>query len=202
MVGSLPGGSPQEIISPLENVLSMDSQNKYASLTPTNPYAHISNSNSPVPLSTYSCSPAPSDFSLPLHASHPQAQPLPQCVFETVAPQVQLKSTMANLDVDMAAYTQGLANFDISLDMACPTSYLRSPRCRLTYPSICSPMHFQHQQQHQAHLLIAAPVAVSVDNRARGRHRASRSCVPLPLLTSHVAWLAANPQFSSTSWVS
>ena len=142
MVGSLPGGSPQEIISPLENVLSMDLQNKYALLTPTNPYAHISNSNSPVPLSTYSCSPAPSDFSLPLHASHPQAQPLPQCVFETVAPQVQLKSTMANLDVDMAAYTQGLANFDISLDMACPTSYPRSPRCRLTYPSICSPMHF------------------------------------------------------------
>jgi hypothetical protein len=127
MFGSLPGGSPQEMfISPLENVLSMDSQNKYASSAPTNPYAHISNSNAPVPLSTYSGSPAPSDLSLPLHASHPQAQPLPQRVLETVALQVQAKSTMANLDVDMAAYTQGLANFDIPLDMAYPTS---CPRC-------------------------------------------------------------------------
>ena len=147
MFGSLPGGSPQEMfILPLENVLSMDSQNKYASLALTNPYAHISNSNSPVPLSTYSGSPAPSDFSLPLHASHPQAQPLPQRVLETVALQVQAKSTMANLDVEMAAYTQGLANFDIGripLDMACPMSCLRCPRCRLTYLSICSLMHFK-----------------------------------------------------------
>ena len=60
----------------------------------------------------------------------------------------------------------------------------------------------KHQQQHQAHLPIAAPVAVPMDNRARSRHRASQSCVPLPLLTSHVTWLAANPQFSSTSRLS
>ena len=165
MFGSLPGGSPQEMfILPLENVLSMDSQNKYASLALTNPYAHISNSNSPVPLSTYSGSPAPSDFSLPLHASHPQAQPLPQRVLETVAPQVQAKSTMANLDVEMAAYTQGLANFDI---WAHPSGYGLS----YVVPEM-SPLSFDifehmftnalqgHQQEHRAHLPIAAPVAV------------------------------------------
>ena len=139
--GLLPGGSPQEMfISPLENILSMDSQNQYGSLPPMNSYVRISNSNSPVPLST---SPAPSDFSLPLQALHPQAQPLPQRVLETVAPQMQAKSTMANLDIDMAAYTQGLANFDIPLDMACPMSCPRIARRRLTYPSICSPMHFK-----------------------------------------------------------
>ena len=88
-------------------------------------------------------SPAPSNFSLPLHASHPQAQPLPQRVLETVAPQAQARNTMASLDIDMAVYTQGLANFDIPLDMACPTSCPRMPCCRLTYPSICSPMHFK-----------------------------------------------------------
>ena len=42
MFGSLPGGSPQEMfILPLKNVLSMDLQNKYASLALMNSYAHI-----------------------------------------------------------------------------------------------------------------------------------------------------------------
>jgi hypothetical protein len=167
MFGSLPGGgSPQEMfISPLENVLSMDSQNTYASLAPTNAYAHISSSNSPVPPSTYSGSPAPSDFSLSLH-SH--AQPQPQRIFEAMASQAQAKSTMANLDVDMAAYTQGLANFNIPLDMG--LSYVVPEMPPLSF-DISEHMftsalqgHQPHQQQQQVHLPIAAPVAVPVDN--------------------------------------
>src|SRR5258708_19464190 len=121
MFGSLPaGGSPQEMfISPLENVTSVDSQNAYVSLAPANAFRQISHANSPVPASTYSGSPAPSDFSLPLHASHyPHTQSQPHRVLETGAPQVHPKSTMANLAVDMAAYTQGLATFNTPLDPA------------------------------------------------------------------------------------
>lgn len=168
MFGSLPGGgSPQEMfISPLENVASVDSQNAYVSLAPTNAFAQISHANSPVPASTYSGSPAPSDFSLPLHASHPHAQSQPHRVLGTVAPQVQAKSTMANLDVDMAAYTQGLANFNIPLDMG--LSYVVPEMPPLSF-DISEQMfanalqEHQHQQQQQAHLPIAAPIAVPVD---------------------------------------
>ena len=162
-------GSPQEMfISPLENVMSMDSQNSCASLAPMNPYAHISHANSPVPPSTYSGSPAPSDFSLPLHASHSQAQPQSQRVLEAVAPQVQTKSIMANLDVDMAAYTQGLANFNIPLDMG--LSYVVPEMPPLSFDiseqmfSNALQEHQPHQQQQQVHMPIAAPVAVPVDN--------------------------------------
>jgi hypothetical protein len=168
MFGSLPGGgSPQEMfISPLENVASVDSQNAYVSLAPTNTFAQISHANSPVPASTYSGSPAPSDFSLPFHASHPHAQS--HRVLETVAPQVQAKSAMVNLDVDMAAYTQGLANFNIPLDMG--LSYVVPEMPPLSF-DISEQMfanalqeHQQHQQhQQQAHVPIAAPVAVPVD---------------------------------------
>ena len=168
MFGSLPGGgSPQEMfISPLENVAS---QNAYVSLAPTNAFAQISHANSPVPTSTYSGSPAPSDFSLPLHASHLHAQPQPHRVFENVAPQVQAKSTMANLDVDMAAYTQGLANFNIPLDMG--LSYVVPEMPPLSFDiseqmfanALQEHQHQPHQQQQQAHLPIAAPVAVPVD---------------------------------------
>jgi hypothetical protein len=93
MFGTLPGsGSPQEMfISPLENIMSMNSQSAFGSLAPTNPYAHISSANSPVPLSTYSGSPAPSDYSLSLHASHHHAQSQPQRVLDSV----QAKSNMA-----------------------------------------------------------------------------------------------------------
>ena len=169
MFGSLPGTSPQEMfISPLENVMSMDSQNKYAPLAATNLYAHISNSNSPVPLSTYSGSPAPSDLSLSLHASHPQVQLQSQRVLEAVAPQA--KSTMANVDVDMAAYSQGLANFNIPLDMG--LSYVVPEMPPLSFDisehmftsALQEHQHQPHQQQQQAHLPIAAPVAVPVDN--------------------------------------
>jgi hypothetical protein len=172
MFGSLPaGGSPQEMfISPLENVTSVDSRNAYASLAPANAFPHISHANSPVPASTYSGSPAPSDFSLPLHASHhPHTQSQPHRVLETVAPQAQAKSTMANLDVDMAAYTQGLANFNIPLDMG--LSYVVPEMPPLSFDiseqtfanALQDHQHQPHQQQQQAHMPIAAPVAVPVD---------------------------------------
>jgi len=166
MFGSLPsGGSPQEMfISPLENVASVESQNAYMSLAPMNAFAQISHANSPVPASTYSGSPAPSDFSLPLHVSHPQAQSQSQRVSETVAPQIQAKSVMTNLDVDMAAYSQGLANFNIPLDMG--LSYVVPEMPPLSF-DISEQMFAnalqEHQQQQQAHLPIAAPVAVPVD---------------------------------------
>jgi hypothetical protein len=86
-----------------------------------------------------------------------------------VAPQVQAKSTMANLDVDMAAYTQGLANFNIPLDMG--LSYVVPEMPPLSFDiseqmfanALQEHQHQPHQQQQQAHLPIAAPVAVPVD---------------------------------------
>jgi hypothetical protein len=170
MFGSLPGGGQEMFISPLENVASVDSQqNAYVSLAPTNAFAQISHANSPVPASTYSGSPAPSDFSLPLHASHLHAQSQPHRVLETVAPQVQEKSNMVNLDVDMAAYTQGLASFNIPLDMG--LSYVVPEMPPLSFDiseqmfanALQEHHHQPHQQQQQAHLPIAAPVAVPVD---------------------------------------
>jgi hypothetical protein len=171
MFGSLPGGgSPQEMfISPLENVTSVDSHNAYVSLAPTNGFTQISHANSPVPASTYSGSPAPSDFSLPLHASHPHAQSQSHRVLETVAPQVQAKSTMANLDVDMAAYSQGLANFNIPMDMGLSYAVPEMPPLsfdiseQMFANALQEHQHQPHQQQQQAHLPIAAPVAVPVD---------------------------------------
>jgi hypothetical protein len=166
MFGSLPGsGSSQEMfISPLENVASMDSQSAYVSLASTNAFAQISHANSPVPASTYSGSPAPSDFSLPLHASHPHTQSQPHRVMETVAPQVQTKSTMANLDVDMAAYTQGLANFNIPMDMGLSYVVPEMPPLSFDISEQMFANALQEHQQQQAHLPIAAPVAVPVDN--------------------------------------
>jgi hypothetical protein len=81
--------SPQEMfMSPLKNVTPMDSQNAsqntYVSLAHTNPL-QFSNANSPVPASTYSGSPAPSDFSLPLRALHPHAESQSHPVLETLA---------------------------------------------------------------------------------------------------------------------
>jgi len=90
---------------------------------------------------------------------------------ETLAPQVQAKSTMSNLDVDMAAYTQGLANFNIPLDMGLsyvvpempPLSFDISEQMFANALQEHQHQHQPLQQQQQAHLPIAAPVAVPVD---------------------------------------
>jgi hypothetical protein len=88
---------------------------------------------------------------------------------DAVAPQMQAKSTMANLDVDMAAYTRGLANFNIPLDMG--LSYIVPEMPPLSFDiseqmfsnALQEHQHQPQQQQQQAHLPIAAPVAVPVD---------------------------------------
>jgi len=162
MFSSLPGGtSPQELfISPLENVTSMDSQGAYAPTAPLNVYSQPSSTTSPVPPSTYSASPAPSDFSMPFQATQPPR------VFETCS-QAQTKGAMANLDVDMAAYTSGLANFNIPLDMG--LSYIVPEMPPLSFDiseqMFADALQEQQQQpQHQqTHLPIAAPIAVPVD---------------------------------------
>lgn len=159
MFGSLPSGtSPQELfISPLENVSSMDSQNVYAPVASLNVYSQVSSATPP---STYSASPAPSDFSLPMHATQPHR------VFDACA-QAQTKGTGANLDVDMAAYTDGLANFNIPLDMG--LSYVVPEMPPLSFDiseqMFADALQEQHQQpqQQQVHMPIAAPIAVPVD---------------------------------------
>jgi hypothetical protein len=106
---SLPGRTSQQelFISPLDNATTLDSQNAYPS-APRIQYSVVSSMTPPISSSAYSGSPAPSDFSLPLHA------PQPQRLFEASS---QTKSNMATLDVDMMAYAQGLASFNIPLDM-------------------------------------------------------------------------------------
>jgi hypothetical protein len=97
---------------------------------------------------------------MPLQATQPPH------VFGTCS-QVQTKDTMANLDVDMAAYTEGLANFNIPLDMG--LSYIVPEMPPLSF-DISEQMFAdalqeqqQQSQQQQAHLPIAAPIAVPVD---------------------------------------
>lgn len=87
----------------------------------------------------------------------------PPRVFETCS-QARVKGTMANLDVDMAAYTEGLANFNIPLDMG--LSYVVPEMPPLSF-DISEQMFAdalqEQQQQQQTHLPIAAPIAVPVD---------------------------------------
>jgi hypothetical protein len=87
----------------------------------------------------------------------------PSRVFETCS-QAQTKGAMANLDVDMAAYTEGLANFNIPLDMG--LSYVVPEMPPLSF-DISEQMFAdalqEQQQQQQTHLAIAAPIAVPVD---------------------------------------
>lgn len=153
MFTSLPNGaSPQELfISPLENIAPMNPHNVFPQSAPTNAYSHAT---PPIPSSTYSGSPAPSDFSLPMNASQPQH------VFETT--QMQTK-TMTNLDVDMAAYTQGLANFNIPLDMGLSYVVPEMPPLSFNISEQMFTDALQEQQQQQARLQIAAPIAVPVD---------------------------------------
>jgi hypothetical protein len=153
MFSSLPAGASQQelFISPLDNATALDSQSAYHSVPP-NQYQLVS---SVTPPSTYSGSPAPSDFSLPLHA------PQPQRVFETPS-QVQTKGNMASLDVDMMAYAQGLANFSIPLDMGLP--YLTPEMPPLSF-DISEQLFADALQQPQPRPQpsVAAPIALPLD---------------------------------------
>jgi hypothetical protein len=141
-------------ISPLDSVTPLDSHGTYSS-APTNQY--LSSVTPPIPPSTYSGSPAPSDFSLPLHA------PQPQRVFESSS-QTQMKGNMANLDVDMTAYVQGLANFNIPLDMGLSYVVPEMPPLSFDVSGQLFADALQQQQQRQAQQLpMTAPIAVPVD---------------------------------------
>jgi hypothetical protein len=70
--------------------------------------------------------------------------------------QAQAKGNVANLDVDMAAYTQGLANFNIPLDMGLsyvvpempPLSFDISEQMFADALQEPQPQHHQSQQAH------------------------------------------------------
>jgi hypothetical protein len=79
------------------------------------------------------------------------------------------KGAMTNLDVNMAALTQGLANFNIPLDMG--LSYVIPEMPPLSFDiseqmftnALQEHQHQLHQQHQQTHLPISAPVAVPVE---------------------------------------
>ncbi|KAI9429128.1 hypothetical protein H4582DRAFT_2153970 [Lactarius indigo] len=166
-----PGGvnSQQELfISPLDSISnSCDSQNPLAAAS-LHAFTHLHSATPPVPPSTYSGSPAPSDFSLPVQA------PKPQRAFgashSQSAQMSQAKSNMVNLDVDMSAYSQGLASFGIPLDMG--LSYVVPEMPPLSFDiseQLFADAIQQHQQQQQQaqqqqqQMPIVAPIAMPVD---------------------------------------
>jgi len=162
MFSSLPGGvaSQQELfISPLDSMsTSCDSQ---SSMAPASMHAFPQlHGSPPLPSSTYSGSPAPSDFSLPVQA------PQPQRAFDPSHAQMsQAKSNVVNLDMDMSAYSQGLANFGIPLDMG--MSYVVPEMPPLSFDisgQLFANAIQQHQQQQQQQMPIVAPLAMPVDS--------------------------------------
>jgi hypothetical protein len=157
MFSSLPGGTSQQelFISPLDGAATLDSHSAYSS-APPNQYSLVSSMTPPISSSTYSGSPAHSDFSLPLHA------PQPQRLFEASS-QVHVKGNMANLDVDMTAYAQGLVNFNIPLDMGLSFAVPEMPPLSFDISEQMFADAFRQQQQQQQQLPMAAPIAVPVD---------------------------------------
>jgi hypothetical protein len=151
MFSSLSAGALQQelFISPLDNATGLDSHSAYPPVPP-NQYQLVS---SVTPPSTYSGSPAPSDFSLPLHA------PQPQRVFETPS-QVQTKGDMANLD--MTAYAQGLANFGIQLDMGLSYAVPEMPPLSFDISGQILAEALQ-QPQPRSQPSMGAPIAVPFD---------------------------------------
>ncbi|SRR6266702_818731 len=166
MFSSLPGGvaSQQEMfISPLDSITtSCDSQSSLAAAS-LHAYPHL---HSATPPSTYSGSPAPSDFSLPVQA------PQPHRAFDSShsqsAQMPQAKGNVVSLDVDMSAYSQGLASFGIPLDMG--LSYVVPEMPPLSFDiseQLFADAIHEHQQQHQQvqqqQMPIVAPIAMPVD---------------------------------------
>jgi len=146
-------------ISPLDSMsTSCDSQ---SSMAPASMHAFPQlHGSPPLPSSTYSGSPAPSDFSLPVQA------PQPQRAFDPSHAQMsQAKSNVVNLDMDMSAYSQGLANFGIPLDMG--MSYVVPEMPPLSFDisgQLFANAIQQHQQQQQQQMPIVAPLAMPVDS--------------------------------------
>lgn len=173
MFSSLPGGvaSQQELfISPLDSMAaSCDPQSSMAAAS-MHAYPQMHSASPPVPSSTYSGSPAPSDFSLPVQA------PQPQRAYDMSHPQSaqmsQAKGNVVNLDMDMSAYSQGLASYGIPLDMG--LSYVVPEMPPLSFDiseqlfASAVHEHQQHQQHHsqqqQQQMPIVAPIAMPVDS--------------------------------------
>ena len=164
MFSSLPGGvaSQQELfISPLDSMsTSCDAQSSIATAS-MHAYPQLHSASPPGPSSTYSGSPAPSDFSLPVQA------PQPQRAFDPSHAQMsQAKSNVVNLDMDMSAYSQGLANFGIPLDMG--MSYVVPEMPPLSFDisgQLFANAIQEHQhQQPQQQMPIVAPIAMPVES--------------------------------------
>src|SRR6266404_8963271 len=114
MFGSLPGGVPSQqelFISPLDSMASHSSMPP----APMHAFPHHQSTTPPVPSSTYSGSPAPSDFSFPVQA--PQSLRSFDVTHTQGMPMAHAKNNVVGLDADMSAYSQGLASFGIPLDM-------------------------------------------------------------------------------------
>ena len=169
MFSSLPGGvtSQQELfISPLDSMsTSCDAQSSMAAAT-MHAYPQIHSGTPPMPSSTYSGSPAPSDFSLPVQA--PQPQRAFDLSHSQSAHMSQAKGNVVNLDMDMSAYSQGLANFGIPLDMG--LSYVVPEMPPLSFDiseqlfADAIQEHQQQQQTQQQQMPIVAPIAMPVDS--------------------------------------
>lgn len=163
MFSSLPGGvaSQHELfISPLDSMVSCDSQSSLAAAS-LHAYPHLHSATPPMPPSTYSGSPAPSDFSLPVQA--PQPQRAFNLSHSQSAQMPQAKSNVVSFDADMSAYSQGLASFGIPLDMG--LSYVVPEMPPLSFDiseQLFADAIQEHQQQHQQ-MPIVAPIAMPVD---------------------------------------
>jgi hypothetical protein len=173
MFSSLPGGvaSQHELfISPLDSMSSScDAQSSMAAAASMHGYPQQHSATPPVPSSTYSGSPAPSDFSLPVQA--PQPQRAFDMSHSQSAQMSQAKGNVVNLDMDMSAYSQGLANYGIPLDMG--LSYVVPEMPPLSFDIsehlFANAIHEhqqqqQHSQQQQQQMPIVAPIAMPVDS--------------------------------------
>ena len=80
----------------------------------------------------------------------------------------QAKGNVVNLDMDMSAYSQGLANFGIPLDMG--LSYVVPEMPPLSFDiseqlfADAIQEHQQQQQTQQQQMPIVAPIAMPVDS--------------------------------------
>jgi hypothetical protein len=78
----------------------------------------------------------------------------------------QAKGNMVNLDVDMTAYSQGLASFGIPFDMGLSYAVPEMPPLSLDISEQLFADAFQQQQQQvqqQQQMSIVAPIAMPVD---------------------------------------
>ena len=175
MFSSLPGGvaSQQELfISPLDSMsTSCDAQGSMVANAPSMhaAFQHHHSATPPGPSSTYSGSPAPSDFSLPVQAPQPQ-RAFDMSSSHSHSQQAVAKGNVVNLDMDMTAYSQGLASYGIPLDMG--LSYVVPEMPPLSFDiseqlfagAIHHEQQQQQQQQHQQQMPIVAPIAMPVDS--------------------------------------